>query len=81
MLQITASEARRDFSGTLRKIWKGERFVVSSHGKPAAAIVSVEDLEMLEAIEDRSDLAALRESLKEEGWISLADIKAELGID
>ncbi len=81
MMRITASEARKNFSDTLKKVWRGDRFLVSSHDKPVAAIISVEDLELLRAIEDKIDLAAFRDSLKEPGSVSWEDAKIALGLD
>jgi hypothetical protein len=40
------------------------------HGKSIAAIVSVEDLELLQALEDRIDLAAARKALKSRGRVA-----------
>ena len=80
MFEMTASKAREDFSGTLKKVRLGDRVLLSNHKKPVAAIVSVEDLRILRALEDRDDLAAAREALKEIplDWNA---VKAELGID
>lgn len=38
------------------------RATVSKNGKPVAAIVSIEDLEMLERLEERADIEALRQA-------------------
>jgi prevent-host-death family protein len=80
MLLLTASEARGDFSGTLKRVRRGERVLLSNHNKVVAAIVSVEDLALLRAIEDRADLAAAREALKETP-VDWDDVKGGLGID
>ena len=45
-----------------------------------AAIVTVDDLELLEALEDRIDLAAARKALKAPGSQSLKDVRAALGV-
>lgn len=65
MVQMTASKARSDFSGTLKKVRRGERVLLSNHKKPVAVIISIEDFALLRAIEDRADLAAALEALKE----------------
>jgi hypothetical protein len=46
-----------------------------------AALVSLEDLNLLRELEDRADLAEIRKALKEPGANMLwKDIKKELGI-
>ncbi len=80
MLKMTTSEARKNFSEVLDQVRKGERAILKKHGKPVAAIVSVDDLRLLRAIEKRRDLAAARAAMKEEGRISWDDLKAELGL-
>ena len=50
------------------------------HGKSIAAIVSVEDLELLQALEDRIDLAAARKALKSGGRVAWDKIKADLNL-
>lgn len=56
---------------------------MTRRGKRLAVIVPVEDIEALEAIEDRIDLeeaAKARAEAKEKGTISLAEIKAKYGL-
>jgi hypothetical protein len=40
------------------------------YGKSIAAIVSVEDLDFLQALEDRIDVAAARKALKQRGRVA-----------
>jgi PHD/YefM family antitoxin component YafN of YafNO toxin-antitoxin module len=54
--------------------------LLERHGKPLAALVPVEDLEFLQELEDRLDLAAIRKALKEPGRIPWAKIKKDLGL-
>jgi prevent-host-death family protein len=66
MTTMTASDAREHLSDLLEKArHTGERTLITRRGRKLAAVVSVEDLELLEELEDRVDLAAVRESLKE----------------
>lgn len=58
----------------------GERICVERNGEPAFAMVSIEDLEALEALEDKIDLEDAIEALKEPGSIRLEDLKKELGL-
>jgi prevent-host-death family protein len=58
-----------------------ERVVLTRRGKRIAALVSVQDLELLEQMEDQADLEAARRAKAEGGKpISLEKIMAELSI-
>ena len=82
MTYIEATKARDEFADTLNRVaYAGERIVLRRRGKNIAAIVPIEDLEMIEAIEDRLDVAAAKKALKEKGPnIPIAKLKAELGL-
>ena len=80
MPKMSATAARDSFSDMVnRAAYKGERIALERHGKTVAAIVSAEDLELLEALEDRIDFDAARRALKEprRNWNK---VKAELGL-
>ena len=80
-MNMSIVEARANLSDALNKVaYTGERIVLERHGKPAAAIVSVEDLAVLEELENRSDLKAALKARKEKGMVPLAKIKARLGM-
>jgi len=65
---IPISEARRRFSKLVNRAAFGkERVVLTRHGKPLAAVVPVEDLQLIRAAEDAEDLAVARASLAEGG--------------
>lgn len=62
-----------------------ERFVITKHGKQVAALISIEDLRLLEELEDQLDAAAAREAIEaytrgEEKAYTLDEAKARLGI-
>jgi prevent-host-death family protein len=81
MTRMTTSQARQDFKGTLQKVARGERIVLSSHKKAVAAVVPIEDLELLQAIEDRVDARAAgdaKAAADQEGTTSWESIKADL---
>lgn len=46
-----------------RVMYQGERIVLERHGKGVAALVSLEDLKTLEALEDAADVKAARRAL------------------
>ena len=81
MTKVATTELRNASAETLNRVqYQGERVLVERHGKAVAAIVSVRDLEILEALEDRLDLDAARKALKEPGSKSLKDVRAALGL-
>ncbi len=82
MTRLPASKAREQFADVINRVtYRGERVVLERRGKGVAALVPVEDLELLEALEDRLDVAAARAALAEKGPnIPWSRLKAELGI-
>ena len=83
MIKLSASKARQDFSSVIKGVGKGERFLLSRHGAGVAAVVSVEDLALLQAIEDRRDVRAARAALadaEKNGTVPWEQVKTELGL-
>jgi prevent-host-death family protein len=81
MVKLAATALRGMLSETLNRVaYQGERVVLERHGKTVAAIVSAEDMELLQALEDRTDLAAVRRALKDRSRRSWVDVKADLGL-
>ena len=81
MSRMAATALRSHVAETLNRVaYQGERIELERHGKAVAALVSIEDLELLEALENRIDLAAARRALKEPGRRSWTKVKAELGL-
>lgn len=82
---MTAAEARENFSDVLNRVAFGqERILVTRHGKGLAVIVSVDDLEQLEALEEMVDRELLRQAREEnerEETVPWEVAKAELGLD
>jgi prevent-host-death family protein len=78
--KLTASATRQNFADILnRAAYGGERIIVHRRKKPVAAVVPIEDLELLEKIEDRMDVAEARKRLNEP-TIPWSKIKKELGL-
>lgn len=78
---IRTVDARANFSDMVnRAAYGGERVILERRGKAVAAVVSIADLELLEALEDRMDIEAARKALKEKGGQSWEKVKAELGL-
>lgn len=81
MTRVAATKLRTTISDLLdRVVHHGERVAVERYGKPVAALVSPEDLELLEAIEDRMDIEAARKALGEPGRRSWDEVRAELAL-
>ncbi len=59
----------------------GERICLKRRNKPVAALVSVEDLELIEYLEDQTDIAAARKAIAKKGkTLTLEQFKKRLGI-
>ncbi len=81
MTKLAATALRRAFADTVNRVaYQGERIALERHGKTVAALVSADDLDLLEALENRMDLAAARKALKEPGRRRWEKIKADLGL-
>ncbi len=82
MTMISVSEMKDTLSEVLNRAAYGqERIIVASRGKPKAAVISVEDLQLLEELEDA---VAAHEALEEHEHgeaISLEELIAELEQD
>ena len=81
--KISASSARQNFSKIIDAVRvAGERILVTQHGRPAAAVIAVEDLELLQLLEDRMDVAEARRRMKEPAdTVSLEDLRSGLFLD
>lgn len=81
MRKMTVTKAEGMLVRTVERVAEeGERVALTRNGKPVAAIVTAEDLEFLEALEDRADLEAAREALKSGEFIPWEKVKAGLGL-
>lgn len=84
MSSLNSSKARQHFPELINKAaYAKKRTIVTKRGKKVAAIVPIEDLEALEAIENKIDLEEARaaiEDIKRNGAISWEDLKTELGL-
>lgn len=81
MLRIPATAVRDSFSETLNRVaYKGERIVLERHGKAVAALVSVDDLALLESLEDRLDAEAVLAARKEPGDTPHEEVRRKAGL-
>ncbi|MCY3757677.1 MAG: type II toxin-antitoxin system Phd/YefM family antitoxin [Acidobacteria bacterium] len=76
--EISASSARQNFSKIIDAVRvAGKRILVTQHGRPAAAVIGVEDLELLQLLEDRMDVAEARRRMKEPAdAVSLEELRS-----
>lgn len=85
-MPIAVAELRNNMADALNRVaYQGERIILERRGKGVAALVSMEDLALLEALEDREDVQAARKVLAEmkrkgEQPLSLDAVKQELGL-
>ena len=57
MKRIEATEARQQFSDTVNRVaYGGDRIVLSRRGKRLAALVPIEDLDLIERCEEEETL-------------------------
>ena len=81
MTVMSMTNARQDFTALANGVmFNRERVCISKNNKPAFALVPIEDLQILEALEDRIDLNEALKALKEPGSISLKALKKKLGL-
>jgi len=84
MGQVNTVDARAQFSEIINRAAFGkERMILTRRGKELVAVVPIEDIKLLEALEDRMDLEEARASLleaKKKGTVPWEKIKKELGL-
>ena len=82
MTAMTTVSAREHFSDVINRTAYGkERIVLSRRGKDLVAVIPLEDLQLIEAIEDQLDLQDAQKALKEAkrvGVVSLETFKDTL---
>lgn len=64
--RLPATKARERLADVLNEVSvRGDRVILERHGKDIAAVISMEDLELLELLEDRYDLQLVKAALDE----------------
>ena len=79
---ITTAEARKDFANIVNTVAYGkEPVVLTRRGQEIAALISIEELRLLQKIEDHIDIEDAKKALEEPGEnISADDFWKELGL-
>ncbi len=84
MSTLSTVKARENFSDLVnRSAYGKERVVLTRRGKGVAAVVPIEDLNLLEAIEDRLDLEDIEKALADpenKRAIPWDKVKKDLGL-
>ncbi len=82
MTKISVTDARRRWSQVLTSVaFKGERVKLQRNGTDIAAVVSAEDADLLELIEEHLDLDEVKRRLTDgKKPLSYMDVRAKLGL-
>ncbi|MCI0682393.1 MAG: type II toxin-antitoxin system Phd/YefM family antitoxin [Gemmataceae bacterium] len=75
-MEISITKIRDNLADALNRVaYGGERVILQRRGKGVAALVSMDELAILEELENRADIAAAKKALKEKGGITLAEYR------
>jgi prevent-host-death family protein len=79
---VSTSDLRENFSEHMGRVHhRHERLVVEKNSRPTVALISYEDLELFEALEDRLDALMVDKVLAENGpRITLDEARKRLGL-
>jgi len=83
MTTVTATQLRNVIGSVLNDVqFRGERIILNRQGKPAAALIPVEDLRLLEELEDRMDAETIERILSDPAtkYYSLEEAEAMLDL-
>lgn len=82
MGSLRASELREDLATAVNRVaFGGERIVIQRNNKDVAALVSMDDYELLRQLEDQIDLDTIRKSKRAKGKnVPWTKVKKDLGL-
>ncbi len=80
--KISTADARKDFANIVNKVAYGkESIVLTRRGQEIAALVSIEELELLQQIEDYIDIEDAKKALEgQENNIPASEVWKQLGL-
>jgi hypothetical protein len=83
MSRTAASRTSNRIDRTLDRIRLGQRIVLRKGRKAVAAVVSMEDLKLLEKLDDRLDVSEARKRLADPNEVPIpyGKVRKELGFD
>ena len=80
-MEVGIVEVRENLAEIINRVaYGGERAVLKRRGKGVAAVVSIEDLALLEALENDADVKAARKARKEKGGVTLEQYRKKHGL-
>ena len=80
-MEIGMVEVRDKLAEIVNRVaYGGERAILRRRGKGVAAVISMDDLALLERLENQSDVKAALKARKEKGAVPLEQVKARLGM-
>jgi prevent-host-death family protein len=81
---VPVSKARHDMKDIVNRVaYRKERIYLTSHDKKMVAVVPLEDIEALEAMEDAQDLLIAKERIAKseaEGTFTTQELRSRLGL-
>lgn len=81
MMEVGVHEIRANLAEVINRVaYGGERIILERRSKPVLALVSMEDLELLNALEDRADVKAAKKARKEKGGVTLEQYRKKHGL-
>ena len=81
MMEVGVHEIRANLADAINRVaYGGERIVLQRRGKQMLAVVSMEDLALLNALEDRADVKAAKKARKEKGGVTLEQYRKKHGM-
>ena len=80
--KISTADARKNFADIVNKVVYGkEPIILTRRGQKIAALVSMDELELLQQIEDHIDIEDAKKALAESGdSISAKEVWKQLGL-
>ena len=81
MTEVAMAKVRKNLSDAVNRVAYGkERVVLTRRGKGFVAIVSMEDLALIEQLENRADVKAAKKARKEKGGVTLEQYRKKHGL-
>jgi prevent-host-death family protein len=81
MTRVPVSKLRSTLADLSNRVaYTGERICIERNGKPFVALVSFDDMELLERLEDTMDLELAKAAIKRNDFVSWEKAKKQLGL-